>query len=144
MKGQKRDAVVRFDLLGEFRCASSLEISRARADNVANFSGAHGHDAAIGQFTNAQSNIDVVFEEMGDRVGEPQLNIDLRISFEKLNNDRCEVQSAEYDRSAHDQFSLGRAIFAGRKAFCFTQFFNKPSTCLKELPAGFCQCNVAR
>ena len=63
---QEGDAVMRGQLTGMERRPTLLKVARTRADDMANFPSPGGNDAAVGQLPDAQRDVDLLVEQMGD------------------------------------------------------------------------------
>jgi hypothetical protein len=65
----------------------------------------------------------MLVEQMRNAVGEQKTDINIRIGFQKLHDDRQNVQAPENDGSGYHEIALWRTIFAQGGALGFADVF---------------------
>ncbi len=104
-------------------CASFSEICRAAADDMVDRPDAGRNEAAVGQVTDTDGEINIVFVQVDHAIGQRDPDVDIRVGFEKFDRDRQDVYAAEHDRRSDRQVSSRSDIFARSGALGFTDIF---------------------
>ena len=114
---------MRGQFIGLQRYAMARQVGGASTHHPPHRADFLGHEATIGQFTDANCDIDMLIHQMHDTVGEDQIDIDFRIVREKFGHHWHHMQAPKYDRGSQYQLPFGRCIFATRGALCFADVF---------------------
>jgi hypothetical protein len=100
--------------------------------------------AAVWQLPDAYGKIGSILDNIGDLVGEPQIDINLRIGCQEFRDDRRKVQPAERQRRADGEAAPRRLVFTLSQPFGFTQFAEQLTAALEIHLAGVGQRHLSR
>ena len=94
------------------RRTSRGEIVQAAAYNAANCTDSGRNQAAVGQFADPDREINMVFYEVHQTIGQHDLDVYVGVVLEERRYDRKDVQPSEDDRGGDDQVAFGCTVFA--------------------------------
>jgi hypothetical protein len=89
------------------------EIGGTRSDNATDRPNTGGGHARIGEFADADGEIDMLLDQLGYPVRERQVAIHVGIGREKTGDDRQHVRATKDDRRGDDQIAGRSAVLAG-------------------------------
>ena len=98
------------DVCRLLRYAVHRQILRTGANDKTNKPDATGNQSAVRQCANTHGDVDMLLQEIGNLIAEDKANINVRVSFEKVRNNRNDMQATEHDRRGYGEASFCGAV----------------------------------